>query len=61
MDPSTDLEDWACDECGRVYNPWLRDRYWSGVDVAGEEFDLICDGCRRKLDHEYPGEAAASS
>lgn len=50
MDIPTDLRDAACDECGRVYNPWLGDRFWADVDVAGEQRELICDDCRRDLE-----------
>lgn len=53
-------EDWGCEECGRVYNPFLGDRYWAGVDVAGEEFGLICDDCRARLDEGHTRDARAA-
>lgn len=55
------FEDWACQHCHRVYNPWLCDRYWSGVDVDGEEFELICDDCRAKLDPGHTRDARAAA
>lgn len=55
------LKDWACENCHRVYNPWLGDRYWHDVDVAGEQFKLICDDYRRELDESYSGDARAAT
>lgn len=68
MEPSNDvslftpefLEDWACEHCGRVYNPWIGDRYWSDVDVAGEVFGLICDDCRAGLDEDHEKDLRAA-
>jgi hypothetical protein len=48
------LADWACRECGKVYNPHQGDRYWSGLTIDGEQYELLCDGCRRTLDDDYP-------
>jgi rubredoxin len=54
------LEDWACVECGRVYNPHLGDRYWSGISIRGDEFELLCDDCRREIE-EAGSEAGATA
>lgn len=40
----------ACDECGKVYNPVLRDRFWRGHFVDGDEIDVLCDDCKDTLD-----------
>lgn len=53
------LKNWACGECGRVYNPWLGDRFWRDVDVDGEERELICDECRSDLDPSHVADATA--
>lgn len=44
-----------------MYNPWAGDRYWAGVDVAGEQFDLICDDCRVELDDEHEKDVRAAA
>jgi rubredoxin len=55
-----DLTDWACGSCGRVYNPWIGDRFWRNVDVAGETFDLICDDCRAERDPSHARDVGAA-
>lgn len=55
------LEDWACEECHRVYNPWLGDRFWRDVDVADEAYELICDDCRADLDDTHTRDARAAA
>lgn len=52
-----DLSEWACDRCGKVYNPYLGDTFWHEIEAAGEH-ELICDDCRRDLDEGYTGAAA---
>lgn len=54
-----ELEDWACVECGRVYNPVLRDLYWKDQTIAGEEYDLLCDDCKSDLEEQAAPSASA--
>ena len=40
----------TCDSCGKVYNPYLGQRFWSGCwTIAGEVFETLCDNCHREL------------
>lgn len=48
---ANDDEKPTCDWCGKVYNEYLGDRFWSGFFEGpnGEELDLLCDDCHRVL------------
>lgn len=45
----------ACDRCGRVYNPYHGDRFWSGSwaetapDETRAEYETLCDDCHRDV------------
>lgn len=47
-----------CDRCGKVYNEYLGDRFWSGdfeweaPDGAVERGDTLCDDCHRDVVRE---------
>lgn len=45
--------DTTCDRCGKVYNEYLGDRFWSGgfSEVPGTEVDYetLCDDCHREV------------
>lgn len=41
-----------CDRCGRVYNRFLGDRFWSGTfqeqtETGTETYETLCDDCHR--------------
>jgi hypothetical protein len=48
----------ACGHCGKVYNPYLGDRFWSareypchnpdGCETGGGVHDMLCDDCHRE-------------
>lgn len=41
-------QDSACDACGKVFNPYLGDRFWSGNWVInGRPMNTLCDSCHR--------------
>lgn len=49
--------DVVCDHCGKVYNEYIGDRFWSGsyeVEVAGEtrHYETLCDQHHRELVRE---------
>lgn len=45
----------ACDRCGRVHNPFLGERFWSGQftevapDGTAAEYETLCDDCHRSV------------
>lgn len=45
----------ACDRCGRVYNKYLGDRFWSGSyteyadDGTSAVYEFLCDDCHREV------------
>lgn len=44
------MSDTKCDECGKVYNEYLGDRFWSGSWIVdGRVFNTLCDDCHREL------------
>jgi len=44
-----------CERCGRVYNPYLGDRFWSGSftervpDGTVSNYHTLCDDCHRDV------------
>lgn len=52
----------SCQHCGRVYNPYIGDRFWSGGDYPCDDaeacetdggiHDTVCDDCHRELVRE---------
>lgn len=48
-------EDTTCDRCGRVYNPFIGDRFWSGEfnetapDGITATYETLCDDCHRDV------------
>jgi hypothetical protein len=37
-----------CDRCGKLYNEFLGDRFWSGEFSEGESvYETLCDSCHR--------------
>jgi hypothetical protein len=47
----------SCDHCGKVYNPYIGHRFWSGtyhVTVDGEQvtYETLCDQHHRELVRE---------
>lgn len=52
----------SCDHCGRVYNPYIGDRFWSALSyqctapdecqTGGGEHTTLCDDCHRNLIRE---------
>lgn len=53
--PEDDNGETVCEYCGRVYNQWLGDRFWSGSwtvtadDGTSVTYNILCDGCHRDL------------
>lgn len=45
----------TCDRCGKVYNPYVGDRFWSGTfvedspDGGRSEYGTLCDNCHRDV------------
>lgn len=44
-----------CEVCGKVYNRFLGDRFWSGTYETPEgRKETLCDNCHRTLVREVP-------
>lgn len=54
--------DSSCGHCGRIYNPYLGNHFWSGMgyewtppaecESHGDVQEVLCDDCHRKLVRE---------
>lgn len=44
-----------CDRCGKVFNPYLGDRFWSGTwmvdadDGSVDIYNTLCNDCHRTV------------
>lgn len=48
MEVKKSVSETACDGCGKVYNRYLKDRFWFGVwFINGTIMNTLCNDCHR--------------